>query len=61
MRVEANEPIETWIERVRNYELTRALHQLTIGKNPETISGEMSQRITNKLNHYIITRIKLNS
>ena len=61
MRINKNESIETWIERVRKYELTRALHQLTIGKNPETISGEMSHRITNKLNHYIITRIKLNS
>jgi glutamyl-tRNA reductase len=61
MRCNKNESIEAWTERVREYELTRALHQLSIGKHLEVVSSEMAKRITDKLNHYVIIRIKLNS
>lgn len=61
MRVNKNESIVEWTERVREYELSRAEHQLSIGKNLNIVLSEMAKRITDKLNHYIIIRIKLNS
>jgi len=49
------ESFEDWSVRVQRYEYGRTLMKIAEGHDVESAMEEMSTRIVNKLNHYIIT------
>lgn len=58
MRIQPNETLEQWADRVQKYEHGRALMRIAEGENIETVLEEMSCRIVDKLKHPILDAIK---
>lgn len=46
-----NEPFDEWSEKVRKFELERAMRLLAKGKDKEEVIEEFSKRMTDKLLH----------
>lgn len=57
MKIQPNESIEQWSNRVAQYEYRRGLMQLSEGHDISLVMNEMSRRILKKINHYIINSL----
>jgi glutamyl-tRNA reductase len=58
MRIQPNETLEQWADRVQKYEHGHALMRIAEGDNVELVLEEMSRRIVDKLKHPILDAIK---
>jgi glutamyl-tRNA reductase len=58
MRIRSNETYEDWVERVRAFELDRARKQLAKGIDTKEVLESMSERISKKILHPILTDLK---
>jgi glutamyl-tRNA reductase len=61
MKHDPNEDYDKWVERVRIYEYGIALQRIAQGEPTEKIIEEMSRRITDKLLHPWLLKIKEDS
>ena len=57
MKQHPDEPYESWVHRVEQYEFGRALMRLAQGDDPDAVMQEASHRIMKKLQHPIIRAI----
>jgi glutamyl-tRNA reductase len=61
MRIQPNETLEQWADRVQKYEHGHALMRIAQGDNVELVLEEMSRRIVDKLKHPILDAIRKSS
>ena len=58
MKIQPNESIESWAERVAVFEKDRALKHIVKGIDIDIVLAEMSRRITDKLLYPILHAIR---
>jgi glutamyl-tRNA reductase len=58
MKFNSTESLIAWTQKVRDYELKRALKELKKGKDVDTVMETMYNRIINKILHPIIISLK---
>jgi glutamyl-tRNA reductase len=58
MRIQPNETLEQWADRVQKYEHGHALMRIAEGDNVELVLEEMSRRIVDKLKHPILAALR---
>ena len=57
MRINPDETIESWANRVSMFEKGRAMQRIARGDDIETVMEDMSRRITDKIIHPILKEI----
>jgi glutamyl-tRNA reductase len=61
MRIQPNETLEQWADRVQKYEHGHALMRIAQGENIELVLEDMSRRIVDKLKHPILDALRKSS
>jgi glutamyl-tRNA reductase len=61
MRIKPDESLESWTQRVHEFELDWAKKELAKGVPVEQVLERMSERISQKLLHPILTALKENT